>query len=336
MKEAMYYEQIEDTKVICKLCPHNCKLSEKQIGICGVRENIDGKLYSLVYGKAAGGLSIDPIEKKPLFHFLPGSLALSFGTVGCNMKCKHCQNYFTSQAKPFGEVISREKNPQEIVNIAKEQACQEIAYTYNEPVIFYEYMIETAKLAKKAGIKNIMVSNGYINEEPLIELCKYLDGINIDLKSMSDLFYKRITGSKLDPVLKSLKTIKKEGVWLEITFLIIPGENDEPEEIKKATNWIKENLGENTPLHFSAFHPDYEMQTVPVTPITSLMNAYDIAKTAGLKHVYLGNVMTQKYENTYCPKCDCMLIKRMGFNIKTEGIEKNKCKNCNEEIKGLF
>lgn len=330
----MYYTTKDDV-VQCVLCPRNCFVQPGKLGFCRVRKNIDGKLYSLVYGKVAGGLVIDPIEKKPLFHFLPGSAVLSFGTVGCNLRCKHCQNWTTSQVES-GQSFEQEIKPEEIIKAAKEKKCESISYTYNEPTIFFEYMLETAKLAKKAGIKNTMVTNGFINPKPLKELCKYMDGINVDLKGFNNVFYSKTTTAWLQPVQETLKILKKEKVWFEITNLIIPTLNDDLEGIKKMCEWIKKDLGLDVPLHFTAFHPDFELVNLPRTPVATLLNAYDVAKGLGLKYVYVGNVIAKDYENTYCPKCKNLLIERVGFNILQQNIFNNKCGNCKTRIPGVF
>ncbi|MBU1854350.1 MAG: AmmeMemoRadiSam system radical SAM enzyme [Nanoarchaeota archaeon] len=335
MYEAMYYESLKDGIVKCKLCPRNCVIKQEQSGFCKVRKNVDGKLYSLVFGRVAGGLAVYPVEKKPLFHFLPGSNTLSFGTVGCNLHCKHCQNWSTSQAAP-GQVFERNISPEEIVDSAKKNQCKVIAYTYNEPTIFYEFMLETAKLARKEGLKNVIVSNGFINPEPLKNLCKFIDGANIDLKSFNKDFYTNNTSSQLEPVLETLKVLKENNVWLEITTLIIPGMNDNLDEIKNLALWIKDNLGKDVPLHLSAFHPDFELRNLPPTPITTLVNAFDIAKGVGLDNVFIGNILTYQYENSYCPNCKQLLIERIGFNVLQKNLLNGCCINCHEKIAGVF
>lgn len=335
MKEASYYSQEKDGLVKCHLCPRKCIIKEGKTGFCHVRQNMNGKLFSLVYGRAAGGLVVDPIEKKPLFHFLPGTMILSFGTVGCNLHCKHCQNWTTSQAKP-GQHFEKSFLPEDIVRIALEKGCKSIAYTYNEPTIFFEYMLDTAKLARENGLKNVMVSNGFINPKPLEELSEYLDAANIDLKAFDDLFYKHETDSWLQPVLKTLISLKKAGVWVEITNLLIPGLNEDLGEIEEMCKWIIENLGADTPLHFSAFHPDYELMNIPNTSIISLVNAHGSAKKIGLKYVYIGNVMTREFENTICPKCNNILINRFGFRVSDNNIIKGECSFCKEKIMGVF
>jgi len=285
-KQALYYEKKKKKLVQCHLCPKNCVIKLNEFGNCNARKNIDGKLYSMVYGKPVG-IAIDPIEKKPLFHFMSGSKAFSIGTTGCNLHCKFCQNYSTSQIKPSE---TEEIKPSKLVEECIKSSCKIIAYTYNEPIIFYEYMLDTAKLAKKEGLKNIIVSNGFINEKPLRELLKYIDAANIDLKSFDDNFYKKYCNAWLEPVLNSLKMIKKAGVHLEITNLIIPGLNDNMELIDKMCKWIYDNLGEDIVLHFTAFYPCYKMLDKQPTSKETLIKAKEIAKNNNLKNVYLGNV----------------------------------------------
>lgn len=335
MQEAQYYTSKKNDVVKCWLCPRNCYVQPGEVGFCNVRKNIDGKLYAMNYGKAAGGLSVDPIEKKPLFHFLPGTGVLSFGTVGCNLRCKHCQNWTTAQAEP-GQPYEKDFSPKKIVDVANEKGCKTIAYTYNEPTIFFEYMLETAKLARKEGLKNVIVSNGFINPEPLRELAKYIDAANIDLKGFNNSFYGKTTTAWVQPVLESLKILQQEEVWLEVTNLIIPTLNDDPEHITSMCEWILENLGSDVPLHFSRFHPDYKLRHLPATPITTLMNAYDIAKSKGLNHVYIGNMFTREHENTVCPNCKEILVERTGFNLMRNNVVDKKCKFCKTEISGIW
>jgi pyruvate formate lyase activating enzyme len=331
MKEALYYQKKKDY-VQCLLCPHLCKIKDDEVGICGVRKNIKGKLFSLVYGKAIS-VQIDPIEKKPLFNFLPGSKAFSVGTVGCNLRCKHCQNWQISQVRP-DEYPMGDLPPKKIVEAALENNCEVIAYTYNEPTIFYEYMIDTAKLAKKKGIKNIMVSNGFINKEPLAELIKYIDAANIDLKGFTEDFYKKITSSRLGPVLDTIKFLNNK-IWLEITNLIIPTLNDDPKKIKEMCQWIVDNVGKDVPLHFSRFFPYYKLGHLPPTQPNSLTNARDIAKKLGIKYVYIGNMYTEDGENTRCSKCNELLVERSGYSIVANNIKANKCQ-CKEKIAGVW
>ena len=333
MKQALYYKQLENNIVQCELCPKKCVIKEGKTGDCRTRKNIKGELISLVYGRAVA-FNIDPIEKKPLYHFLPGSKAFSIGTTGCNLHCQHCQNYDTSQAEA-NEFNGHTLLPEDIVKIAKDKKCESISYTYNEPTVFYEYMLDSAKIAKKQGIKNTIVSNGFINKEPLKELCKYIDAANIDLKSFNNDFYKKTCGAWLEPVLNSLKILKENNIWLEITNLIIPTLNDDLKEIKKMCMWIKENLGKDVPLHFSAFYPTYKLLDKPRTSEQILMKARDIALKEGLEFVYVGNIQTEA-NNTYCPNCNELLIKRDGFFVAENKIENNQCYKCNRKIAGVF
>ncbi|MBN2368503.1 AmmeMemoRadiSam system radical SAM enzyme, partial [Candidatus Woesearchaeota archaeon] len=320
----------------CTLCPHNCPIPEAGLGICSVRKNVKGKLYSLVYGKPIAS-HVDPIEKKPLFHFKPGSKIYSFATAGCNFRCEFCQNWEISQISKGeqGEIIGEKKSPSQIVKEAIATGCESIAMTYVEPTIFFEYGLDTCKEAKKNGLYTVFVSNGYINKEPIDMIQPYLDGINIDLKSFSEEFYKKRCGARLQPVLDSIKYYHKKGVWVEVTTLIIPGENDSSAELKKAAEFIA-SVDKNMPWHISRFHPDYKMTDKQRTPLETLHKAYNIGKKAGLNYVYVGNVSGDKYENTYCPKCDKLLVERCGFEIVQNNLKENKCGFCGEEIAGVF
>jgi len=330
--------KINDRTIRCQLCPHNCLIAENKKGLCGTRINVEGKLYSITYGMPSA-INIDPIEKKPLYHFYPGSKILSIGTIGCNLFCKGCQNYDISRAN-VAEIntninktdINLHMTPEDIIKLAINNNIQMIAYTYNEPTVFYEYMIDIAKLAKKNKIKNVIVSNGFINDKPLKKLLKYLDAANIDLKGFNEQFYKEYANAKLAPVLKTLKTIKKTGTWLEVTNLIIPGLNDDEVEIEKMCRWIRKNL-KDTPLHFSRFFPYYKMQNKEITPDKKLRNAKEIAIKQGIKYVYLGNIGI--LENTYCIYCNNLLIERE-HKIRTIGIYKGRCIKCRKKIPGVF
>jgi pyruvate formate lyase activating enzyme len=334
LKEAYFYQKLEGKSVQCLLCPRRCVIPDKKRGFCGVRENRNGTLYTLVYAKPCA-IHIDPIEKKPLFHFLPATNAFSIATAGCNLRCKFCQNWQISQAKPE-EVDYVYLEPADLVKKAKESAAPTIAYTYTEPTIFYEYMFEIAQLAKKEGIKNVMHSAGHINEEPLRQLCKYLDAANIDLKGFSEKYYNEMTLGNLDSVLKTLKILKAEGVWVEITNLILPGYNDDEDTLIKMCLWIKENLGEETPLHFSRFWPMYKLTALNPTPLETLEKARKIALDWGLKYVYIGNVPGHEAENSYCPKCKRIVIKRSGYTILEINLENGKCKFCGQRIAGIW
>ena len=335
MHEAMFYEKLEDKVVKCKLCPHRCRIDNFKRGICRVRENRDGTLYSLVYGRVIS-LAIDPIEKKPLYHFYPGSDALSLATVGCNFTCLYCQNYQISQLpKERGEIVGEEISAEEIVSQAKLKNCQVIAYTYTEPTIFFEYAYDIARLAKEEGIKNVFVTNGYISEEALRKINPYLDAANVDLKSFSEDFYRRICGAHLEPVLSSLKLMKELGIWVEITTLIIPKLNDSEQELRKIAEFIV-SLGEETPWHISRFYPAYKLNEVSATPASTLHRARQIGLEAGLRYVYTGNVPGDEGENTYCPNCSRVVIRRYGYQIEEFHIENGRCRFCQTKIDGVI
>ncbi len=332
---ASYWNKIKDNIVQCVLCPRKCILKAGQRGFCTARINKDGILYTLGYGNPIA-VHVDPIEKKPFFHVLPGSKAFSIAVAGCNMRCLFCQNWQISQAKP-DEVDAYDLPPEKVVDEAIKSGSPFIVYTYTEPTIFYEYMLDTAKLARQKGLKNGMHSCGYINPEPLSELLKYMDAVNIDLKGFNPEFYKKM-GSMADlaPVLETLKTVKKSGVWLEITNLIIPGQNDDPKEIRSMCQWIKDNLGNDVPIHFSRFAPSFMLQNLPPTPVEKIEEAYKIAKEVGLKYVYIGNVPGNEHENTYCPGCGALLIKRLGYFVWADGIDNGKCKKCGYDVEGIW
>jgi len=333
LKEALYYQKLDNKRVGCLLCPRKCIIPNKKRGFCRVRENRDGVLYSLVYAKPCA-IHVDPIEKKPLFHVLPGTRSFSIATAGCNLECKFCQNWQISQAGPE-DIPHEDMPPERVVMLADTNNCPSIAYTYTEPTIFYEYMLDTAKLARQAGIMNVMHSCGFINEEPLRRLCGYMDAANIDLKG-SDKFYNQFCLGNREDVLRTLRILKEEGVWIEITYLLIPAINDNPDYIKETCLWIKENLGADTPLHISRFWPMYKLKNISPTPISALKDAYNIAVSAGLNYVYIGNVSGSKGENTYCPNCGKLLIERLGYNIIENNIEDGKCRYCQEQIAGIW
>jgi len=335
MKEAMFYEKLDRMKVRCHLCPNECIILHGKQGKCKVRENQGGRLFSLVYGLPCAAHS-DPIEKKPLFHFLPGTSTYSIGTPGCNFNCLWCQNWQISQHGP-DEVECFEMSPQEVVDNAKAKGCSSISYTYVEPAIFYEYVLDTAKLAKKAGLKNIMVTNGYLNPEPLKKLYRYIDACNVDLKGFTEELYVKYCGGHLEPILRNIKTIKDMGVWLELTTLIIPGVNDSKQTITNLCKWVMKELGPDTPLHFSRFFPHYKMADTPPTPPDTLMDAHNIAKKAGINHVYLGNIDMGDTEDTFCPECEKKIIDRNGFiTMSKKNIEHGKCGFCKTDIAGVW
>jgi len=343
MKESYLYKKLENKKTQCLTCAHRCVIAENNFGICGVRKNIGGKLYAINYGRAVA-LNIDPIEKKPLFHFLPGTLNVSFATAGCNFRCDNCQNWQISQGpklvldsdrgieKDFS-AWREEISPAEIVKIAKDNNCPSIAYTYTEPTIFLEYALDTMKLAKKERIKNVWVSNGFMSTETLEIIAPYLDAINVDLKSFNNKFYQKHLGGQIEPILENLKAIKKLGIWLEVTTLIIPTLSDDLEMLEKIAYFISEELGNDTPWHISAFSGfiSWKLRDIPDTSVNIIHKACNIGKKAGLKYVYAGNVPGNAAENTYCPKCGEVMIKRIGYQI--ERFDKNgKCGKCGEKL----
>jgi pyruvate formate lyase activating enzyme len=330
--EASYYKKLKEEVVQCQLCPRFCVIKPKELGNCGVRKNLSGKLYSLVYGRPCS-VALDPIEKKPLFHFLPGQQALSIATVGCNFHCLHCQNWNISQAK-LHEVPFLELSAEEVVEGALKKEVKIISYTYTEPTVFFEYMLDIAKIAKKKGLKNMIVSNGFINPEPLIELSEYLDGANIDIKG-NQKFYEDVCGAKLQPVLETIKKLYEKGVWIEITNLIIPGYNDKEEDIMEVVNFIK-GISKNIPLHLSAFYPAYRIQNVEPTPPETIKKARSIAMKH-LNYVYSGNIVDEEGNTTFCPKCKKAVILRNAFyNVTENHIVNGKCKFCNEKIAGVW
>ncbi|MCK4365499.1 MAG: AmmeMemoRadiSam system radical SAM enzyme [Thermoplasmatales archaeon] len=329
-KEASFWNKIEDKKVQCNLCSHNCKIDESRTGVCGVRRNDEGKLYTLIYGSCSS-MAADPIEKKPLYHFHPGTNAFSMGTVGCNFKCSHCQNNSISTADPQYSHV-RELTPEEVVKLAEQYDCQGVSYTYNEPTIWHEFCYDSAKLVKKAGLYTCYVTNGYINEDPLRELSLVLDAMNIDVKAFNDDFYKKVCKARLKPVLDTCELAKELGIHIELTYLVIPTCNDSFDEIRKFCGWIVEKLGSSTPVHFTRFHPDHNMMDIPATPMDTLLKIYDISKEAGVLFPYVGNVAHGDYENTVCPKCGHVCIERVGFSLNLSGLTDFNCKNCGNVI----
>jgi pyruvate formate lyase activating enzyme len=335
MKEALHYKKQKGGIVKCGLCPRKCAIALDKKGLCGVRKNINGKLYSLSYGRPCA-MHVDPIEKKPFYHFLPGSRAFSIATNGCNFFCDFCQNWQISQKREEeseGEKSEEIVSPEKVVELAKQSGCESISYTYTEPTIFYEYMLDIAKLTKKAGLKNSIVSNGYINEEPLRVLCKVIDAANIDLKGFGEDFYKQSWKATLAPVLKTLKILREEGVWLEITNLVIPGRNDSEEMIDKMGRWIAKELGRDVPLHLSAFHPDYKLTDVSSTPRAMLEKAQTIAKKH-LDNVYLGNVFGES--NTLCAKCGEIMIRRGMMHMNENNLKNGCCPKCGKKASGVW
>ena len=321
-------------KVQCELCPKNCVIGPGQSGECRVRINIDGVLRSVVYGFPCS-IHIDPIEKKPLFHFLPGTGILSMATVGCNLHCRNCQNWEISQANPE-DSQAEFWPPEKLVALTKHYHYPSLAYTYTDPIIFYEYTYDTAKLAREAGIRSVLVTAGYINKEPWKRLLKYVDAANIDLKGITDDFYRRVCSGTLKPVQEALVLARASGILLEVTNLIIPTLNDKPEQIRKLTRWVKANLGGETPLHFSGFTPRYKMRHLPPTSLKMLEMAREIAISEGLDYVYIGNVRSKGGENTYGPGCKNLLIERSGYTILQNRLKDGRCPDCGKEIYGVW
>jgi len=334
VNEAMHYEKLEGLRVACELCPRKCTIADRERGYCGVRENHEGKYYTLVHSRVCG-LNVDPIEKKPLFHFLPGTRAYSLATAGCNVECKFCQNWQISQYRPE-QIDSIKLTPENVLKSAKSTGSKTIAYTYSEPVIFYEYMYDTARLTKEKGLHNVMISNGYIQEKPIRELCNYLSAVKIDLKSFSEKFYKDVCAGELKPVLKTLLTLKEIGIWFEIVVLIIPTLNDGKEEIKEMCTWVKKYLGEQVPVHFTRFRPTYRIKNLPPTPVKTLEYCRNIALDMGLQFSYVGNVPGHEGENTFCPHCKNVLIRRAGYRILENQIDENGCKGCGQTVPGVW
>ncbi|MCK4739691.1 MAG: AmmeMemoRadiSam system radical SAM enzyme [Deltaproteobacteria bacterium] len=333
-KEASLWTKGEGGSVTCNLCCHRCKIAEGKRGICGVRENLGGTLVSLNYGTVIAQ-SIDPIEKKPLFHFQPGSTSSSVATVGCNLRCLHCQNYDISQMpKGGGKIKGTPTEPESVILRAATIGCKSMAYTYTEPTIFFEYAMDFARLAKEEGLKNVFVTNGFMTPECLDSLDGLLDGANVDLKSFSDDMYKKVCGARLKPVLDSIEHMLKLGIWVEITTLIIPTVNDSEKELREIARWIAKT-DKRVPWHISAFHPAYKMMDIPSTPRETLTRAREIGLEEGLRYVYTGNVPGDKGESTYCYDCGKMIIKRYGYNIKSKAIKDSKCTYCSAVIDGV-
>jgi pyruvate formate lyase activating enzyme len=331
--EAMYYEKLAAKKVRCLLCPNECRIANGGRGDCGVRENRAGVLYTLVYGQPCA-VHVDPIEKKPLFHFHPGSQAYSLATAGCNFNCRFCQNWEISQRRPE-QVKAISLPPADVIRQAQSQACPIIAYTYSEPVVFFEYMRACASLGKEKGIPNVMISNGFIQKKPLQELCRLLGAIKIDLKAFTEDFYREQCAGELQPVLDTLLTIRSENIWFEIVVLLIPGLNDSRQEIEAMSRWIVRELGPDVPLHFSRFSPTFMMKNIPPTPAETLHLARKIAQSVGIKFCYVGNLLSAAGD-TYCPSCGKVLIQRLMYSIEKPGLKGNCCKFCQTVIPGVF
>ena len=333
--EALLYEKETDLRVKCALCAHRCRIDAGSRGICGVRENREGVLYSLVYGQVIAE-HIDPIEKKPLFHFLPGSLSFSVATAGCNFRCTFCQNHEISQMpREEGRIVGQERTPARIVQQARQTGCSSISYTYTEPTIYFEFAWDIAGIAREQGLKNVFVTNGYMTAETLELLAPRLDAANVDLKSFRDDFYKKQCGARLQPVLDSLRKMKERGIWVEVTTLLIPGLNDDEAELRDIAGFHF-SLGAETPWHISRFHPQYQMMKTSPTPAVSIHTAAEIGKSVGLKYVYCGNLPGDAGENTHCDHCGRVLIGRHGFAIEQLDLKGSACPHCGTPLAGIF
>jgi pyruvate formate lyase activating enzyme len=333
MKEAMLYERLSDSRVRCYLCAHRCTIAEGRPGVCQVRENEGGVLYTLVYGQVIAR-HVDPIEKKPLLHFYPGTTAYSVATPGCNFRCQWCQNADISQMpREQNRIMGAETEPAEIAAAAERTGCRSVAYTYTEPTIFFEFAYDTARLARGRGLANVFVTNGYMTGEMLAEMHPYLDAANVDLKAFRDQVYRRYVGARLQPVLDSLKTMKRQGIWLEVTTLVIPGLNDDPAELREAAQFVAGELGPETPWHLSRFSPAYQMRDRRATPVETLLRAKEIGEEAGLRYVYVGNVPGEA--NTVCHACGHLLIRRYGYRILAQDVAADgTCPQCDTPVAG--
>lgn len=333
-READFYEPLGGGRVLCSLCPHGCTIEEGGRGLCGVRENDSGRLITLVYGKPCS-LHLDPIEKKPFYHVLPGSSSLSLSTVGCNMTCKFCQNWQISQSKPE-EIEAKYYSPSAIAGKAVTLGAPSIAYTYGEPAVFFEYMRDIAVEARKKSVLNVVVTNGYYTGEAINELCRKVDAIKIDLKAFDEAYYRDICGATLRPVLDSLLAIMKAGIWLEIVYLMIPTLNDDPDRVAEMSRWLRQNLGADVPVHFSRFYPQYRLTNLPPTPVSSLEEAWHACRAEGMRYVYIGNLGGHEAESTYCHACGKKIISRNGYRISRIDITGGKCDFCGTGIPGIW
>lgn len=334
-KIAQWWEPTSNGKILCTLCPRYCKIGEGQHGFCYVRQNIDNTLYTIGYGRPIG-FAVDPVEKKPLNHFLPGTGILSFGTAGCNLGCKFCQNWTSSKSK-LDSVRAQTVTPEDIIEIAKKNNTPSIAFTYNDPTIIGEFVRDVSELANAENIRSVMVTAGYIDKEARKSVYKYIDAANVDLKAFTDKFYKKLTLSHLDDVLDTLLWLKHEtDVWIELTTLLIPGQNDSEDEIKQEVEWVLNHLGDDVPIHFTAFHPDFKMTDLKPTPPATLEKARAIAIEQGLKYCYVGNVRNIEGQTTYCPECKEPLIKRDWHRVIIDTVKNGQCPNCGYQIEGIF
>ncbi|HUI58224.1 MAG TPA: AmmeMemoRadiSam system radical SAM enzyme [Bryobacteraceae bacterium] len=332
--EAKFYEKQPYKKIKCKLCPRECVIDDHERGYCGVRENRGGVYYTLVHSRLCTA-HIDPIEKKPFFHFAPGTMAFSIATAGCNVNCKMCQNWEISQVRPE-QVESMYVPPKRLAQAAADNHCFSIAYTYSEPVVFAEYVLDAAEAGRAAGVKSAVVTGGYIQDEPLRQMCQRVDAIKVDLKAFTEKFYKEVVNGELKPVLNTIAAIHKLGIWNEIVYLVIPTLNDADQEFKGLARWVKTELGPDVPVHFSQFHPEYLLKNLPVTPVATLERAKAICDAEGLHYVYIGNVPGHPAESTYCPKCRRVVVERAGYAIRGMHLKQGKCQFCQQTIPGLW
>jgi len=332
--EGFLYTKLDNKLVMCGICPNRCLLSPGDRSVCRSKVNMDGVLYSLTYGNPCS-VNVDPIEKKPLFHFKPRSKAFSIATTGCNFRCLNCQNWEISQAKPH-DVRHHELFPADVIQGARRTGCASIAYTYSEAVTFFEYMIDTARLARDEGIANLWISNGYINPKPLVELCSVLDAANINLKTFSDAIYRKLNGGRLQPVLNTFKTLHEQKIHFEMTNLVVPGYADDAEMVKQMCQWILTTLGPDYPLHFLRFFPQYKLDRLPATPLSTLIRFRKLAMAEGIHYVYVGNAAYPEGSNTYCHNCKKLLIERIGYFIQTYDLNENRCKYCGTVISGRW
>ncbi len=334
IKQAMHFRQLANHRIRCEICPRKCEVDHLERGFCGNRENRNGTYYVLAYSNPCS-VHIDPIEKKPFFHYLPTSEALSISTAGCNMMCKFCQNWQISQFRPE-QTENSYLPPAKVVEIAHDRAVPVLAYTYAEPVVYFEYMLDCAQLARQAGIRNVMVSAGFINSDPLRELTKALDAIKIDLKAFNQKYYQEVCSADLEPVLQCLQILHEEKIWFEIVYLVVPTLNDDLKSIRDMSVWIRQNLGSDVPLHYSRFQPTYMLKNLPPTPVATLEQIRHVSQDVGLNYVYIGNVWNHEGENTYCPSCGKILIRRIGYQILDNQIRAGKCGYCKREIAGVW
>lgn len=333
VKEIKHYKKLKGKVIECQICPKKCQVGDQERGYCGNKENRGGKYYTLAYGNPCA-MHVDPIEKKPFFHFLPGTLAFSLSTAGCNFNCKFCQNWELSQSRPE-QTENVKMTPADVTAAAKRSGSMTIAYTYGEPVVYYEYVHDCAAAARKSGVRSVMISNGYINSKPMAELVKTLDAVKIDLKAYTEKFYKDTCDGKLKHVLETLELLKERKKWFEIVYLVIPTLNDKKEEIAKMSKWIVKNLGADVPIHFSRFHPTYMLKNLPDTPVVALETARRVSMDAGMNFVYIGNVPGHEGESTYCPKCGRVVIRRVGYQIVEMELNGGKCR-CGKAIPGVW